>query len=319
MSVVIQGRYYNTSNSETVDKNYLSLCGLRFPLARGRTLIEEEQSYTRRNEKVIQDMKNRFEKEINVNKKTLDEIQKEVDLREDIAFFISHICVPHERTSKFKEDAGSKKISNSNEPIWPLILAKDYAIINGRVYPLKPASEPVFVNLDNKNYTLDRGEMKVEDAESKFINILTQRIRIQAMNDSVKVKEIAEKAKALDEKILSLETALKISRYPHCYEYGDIGYDTSIRCVYWLIPPHHNRSSGRSYSEGQSAAVLPLANGQLGTAGSFAERNDRNSPFAIFSYSLCLGFGLNGNSLEDKMLYLKTFANVVSTNGALHE
>lgn len=319
MSIIVQGRYYNTSNSAAVESNYLTLCGLRFPLVRGRTLIEEEQSYVRKNDKTIQQLKAAFEKEIDANGKTLDELKREVDTKEDVAFFISNICVPHARTSKPIEEKQTRILYQSNEPIFPTIINKNCAIINGRVYPLNRVSEPVFANLDNANYTIGSAETTVDGIESKFQNILMQRIRAMAINNSKKSKEFLDKTRQLDEKILSLETVLKVAKHAYSYEFGDLGYDTQIGSVYWLIEPHYNKTTGRNYSEGQSAATLKLTNKQLGTTGIFAERDSRNQPFVCVTSSHCMGFGLVGTTLEDKMQYLKTFASVVKRNGAIHE
>ena len=85
------------------------------------------------------------------------------------------------------------------------------------------------------------------------------------------------------------------------------------------MPPHSNANTGRSYGYGQSAGTLPLSNKVLGTSPKFAERENANYAFSINSGSVCTGdLTLDGDTLEDKMIFLKKFALEVADNGAFY-
>lgn len=321
MFLIVEGRYYNTSNSFPAEKDYLTLCGLRFPLERGRSLAEEEKNYRSRNKGLFQQFRNSFQEKMDANRGALCDVLKDIEEKEDVLFFLANICRPHDSPLRVLEPGRKteSRASDSAELIFPQVIGQGYAVINQRMYPLKPTEKPVFVLLNEKGYSLNPSRMSVEDAEHEFHRLLARQLELQALSDFEAAKNCQGELKKLDEKIGSFQVAAKVSRFRHCYEFGDIGYDTTLKSVYWLIPPHHNRTTGKSYKEGQSAAVLPLAKGLLGVTAKFAERKDRDSPFEISNLSHCLGFSLVGDSLEDKMHYLRTFVSVVERNGGFHE
>lgn len=325
MSLIINGRYYTATNAQITDMNYLALCGLRFPLKAGRQISDEEKSYMKQNSRCLQEFKIKTEKEINNEGRHLEEIKTDIETKKDIVFFLSNLCEPHNPFFLTEDNAENKQQNKSNsikenELIFPRIINTDYAIINKRLYPLKETSTPLFVNLNNKNYTIDTSNKTVEDVESYFQKSLEEKLKIQALKNSLKIKDFDKNINSLSDKIISLEVALKVSRFKHCYEFGDIGYDFSIKCVYWLIHPHYNKTTKKSYKQGQSAATISLNKGQLGTTGQFAERKDRNHPFRISNEKHCMGgCKLVGNSNEDKMYYLHSFANTVKNKGGFHE
>jgi hypothetical protein len=326
--LIIGGRYYNASHSEAANENYLTLCSLRFPLKRGRTIQEEEANYFKKNSGTLAKCKEEIGKQINLSDSCFQEIQRDISEKEEILFFLDNICKPHNgkvKAEKSAVQAYRERISvlspevYEEGPILPKMLDKNYLAINGRLYPLLEEKAPVFVSLEGKNYTIQGSDRTIDQIESDFNKILHQRIKRQVIKNSGMVEDLEGKANNLQEEINSLITNLNVSVYPHCYEFGDIGYDKKIMSVYWLIAPHHNKTTGKSYGEGQSAGTLRLNKGELATSALFADRGDRNSQFTISTSSHCLGFSLRGNSLEDKMQYLHTFANVVNKNGAFHE
>lgn len=325
MFLIVGMRYYNVENAQPVNKDYLELCSLRFPLKQGRMLTDEENSYLKINKKILQNLKTEIEKEITKKGAHLNDIKIDVETKEDILFFLSKICKPHnQKVDKNNKIQGEEQESfrfflEDNELIFPRIINKDYAVINKRLYPLKTTENPVFVSLNSQNYTIDVSNKTVEEVESTFQRFLKEKIRIQALKDSVKTKELEKKISNLNVEIASLEIELNVSKFVHCYETGDIGYDFTSKLVYWLIPAHYNHTTGKSYEEGQSAATLPLQGGKIGNTWRFAERKNRNSQFVTRSESHCLGFSLVGDSLEEKMQFLHTFANVVKENGAFYQ
>ncbi|MBU3913751.1 MAG: hypothetical protein KKB21_03395 [Nanoarchaeota archaeon] len=313
---IIDGRYYNASNSMPVVCNYLTLCDLRFPLSSGRKIDEEEAGYSKKHKELLLKRKSEFEKEFNSGRGT-SELEKELEILEDTAFFLEYLCKQHNFHLKVEEPQSYIQITDSliNEsPIFPEIIKGNHVVINRRVYPLEEIAQPVFINLNGKNYTILPSKMKVEDIERRFHEVLESRLRFQAMKDSEKVNELNWKTSILKEKIKIFIRDIKVSVYPHCYECGELGFDTSARCIYWLISPHHNETTGRRYSEGQCAAALHFSRKNLSTSAVLAERANRNSAFIINSTSPCMGFSFVGNTTEDKMFYLRKWATNVETN-----
>jgi len=324
MFLIVSATYYNTGNSKAVDTNYLTLCELRFPLTKGRSLIDEETSYLKRNNQRFQDFRQEVERQINEEGRHLEAIKQNLEIQEDVYFFLSQICQPHNPNSfeaNVKASVGENQfdLEYNKKPIFPQLLQKDCAIINQRVYPLDQTQEPIFVSLDGKNYTISSSTGRVEDVETNFQKILEERIRMQALRDSKRVDDLKGKISNLQEKIVSLGLALNAKKYTHCYECGDIGYDFTSKLVYWLIPGHDNHTTGKNYGEGQSAATLPLKNQTIETTPKFAERKNRDYQFETSSKDHCLGFKLVGNSPEEKMQFLHTFVNVVINNGAFYQ
>ncbi|MFA6022658.1 MAG: hypothetical protein WC781_01070 [Candidatus Pacearchaeota archaeon] len=320
---IIENRYYNVSNSYQVNENYLNLCGLCFPLHRAGLITEEEKNYLKKNSEEIKKMKNQTEQDFNKGK-GIESLTNELTKRENIHFFLSDICKPHNRDLKeqeYKPNLNSSKnlIFDDAELIFPGIISEDCVAINQRIYPLKECSEPLFVNINGKNYTIAPSLRTVDEAENIFQERLGRKIQIQAMRDSEKVNEIEKQISEIEQKNAVLEHNLKVKRYPYSYECNDLGFDTGIGCIYYLISPHSNYTTGKSYSEGQSAITLPLSKGVLGSVPKFAERNDRNQSFALSTQSHCLGISLNGNTLEDKMYFLRGVRHVIETNQAFYQ
>lgn len=312
MFLIIGSIYYNTSNSREVSENYLNLCDLRFPLTKGCSILDEEKNYIKKHNKKLQDSKIEIERQISKEGKHLDSINASLRVQEDIYFFLSNICKPHNpdaiRTDTTTNKQRTEYPKECDSFILPQILNGNYAIINQRIYPLEQTQEPIFVSLEGKNYTIKPSIATPEEVEESFQKILEEKIKIQAISNSKKTEELLQNIDNLQEKIIHLTITLKAKKYEHCYECGDIGYDFSSGLVYWLIQPHHNKTTGKSYKEGQSAATLALTNKNLGTTLKFAERKDKNSPFIISSQNHCQGdLRLGGNSLEDKMVYLRAF------------
>jgi len=311
--LIIDHTYYNISNSGDVNENYLNLCELRFPLTKGRSLLDEEKNYIKKNSKKLQDFKTEIEKQITKEGKHIGSIKESLEVQEDIHFFLSKICQPHNPDAAGTGTESSVQrteysIDCEESLILPQILNENYAIINQRIYPLQQIQEPIFVSLEGKNYTINTSIATPEEVEGNFQKILEERIKVQALSDSKKVGEILQNIDNLQEKIIHLTLKLNAKKYDSCYECGDIGYDFRSRLVYWLIPAHYNETTGKSYGEGQSAGTLSLIKKNLGTTLKFADRNERNSPFRISSKNHCHGdLKLGGNSLEDKMAYLRAF------------
>jgi hypothetical protein len=322
MFLIIDGRYYTASNSALAEEDYLSMCGLRFPLTQGRTLIEEEKGYLKKNEGSLKSMRSEIEKEIN-NGRGIEELTLSLELAEDLNFFLTNICQednPHLQLSNLPSFAGPvNRAYHGYASMMTVIFSGDHAIINRRVYPLQKTDKPSFVFLCGQHYTLASSRMTVEDVESRFQEILTQQLKFQAIQDSNKVKEISGDLALADAKNEALLHDLKVQRYKYCFECGDKGFDTYARVIYCPIPAHYNSTSGKSYSEGQSAATLPFSKKVIGTSAMFAERLDRDHPFIVSSQNHCLGtLKLHDNSIEEKIYFLRGFASEVKMNGAFY-
>jgi hypothetical protein len=320
MFLIIGSRYYNTENSNLTNRDYLNLCGVRFPLKKGRSLLKEEQRYMQKNKKQLEQYKDEIEKKINQDGIGIAELHQDIVKQEEILFFLSKICSAYESPTTLKYQRQSQQSpQQEKESILMQIIGEDCAVINRRLYPLKQVGAPLFINIEEKNYTLCPSHIEVHTIEALFQKKLTEKLKIEVLKNSEKLKGLEEYSQELQSEIYSLEIFLKIKRYSHCYELQDLGYDSSIRSVYWLIPPHNNITTNKSYKEGQSAMTLPLNGEELGTSARFAERQDRNSPFRLVQNSHCLGFSLVGDSFEDKMAYLRKAAHNVYRNKSFHE
>lgn len=323
--LVVNGRYYNAGNFEPTERNYLNLCGMTFPLSQGREISDEEKSYMRKHENKIKELQEDIEKDIRSGN-ILSSLRAELSLLQDTHFFLTEICPRYDPEVKIKQyvkeqNAFIPKFDpfRTNQTFLPEILQGNCLVINGRVYPMKRSNQPEFVDLNGVSYTIDRSTRTIDDVEKTFHNKLTEAVKSFTIAESETAHRIEQDTVELKEKIELLKEDLHVSQYNHCYELGDIGFDTSIKSVYWLIPPHYNHTSGANYGEGQSAVSLSLTNGNLATAARFVERNDSNSAFNFHSHGNCYGFSFSGSSLEDKMHYLHTCSVVVFNNQRFYQ
>lgn len=322
--LLIDGRYHNVGNSADVDKNYLNLCGLTFPVMPGRKIADEEKDYLRKNAKDVKKLRDDIEKEVEGGK-GIEYLTNELALYKGVDFFLTEICAKHNPHLKIRhfsfaqQDVAGLKPFSSEQTYFDEIIKEDSLVVNGRVYPLRKSQKAEFVNLNGVNYTIDRSRVTVDDVEKKFHELLTGAIRSFVISNSDVPKKMEREILLLKRKIAVLTEDLKVKQYPHCFECGDIGFDTSIRSVYWLIPAHYNSTSCADYSEGQSAVSLPFANNDLIAAARFVDRANRNSPFSPHPHSNCYGFGFAGSTLEDKMQYLHTCATVVFQNKRFYQ
>ena len=317
MFLVVNGRYYNTSNSGAAESDYLSLCGLRFPLRKGMKIDEEERNYMKKNHDLFDNFRKNIRLKIDSKESSISDISNNLEKIENLIFFLNDVCPCYDEKLKRLDINDRTRIQNlgSDKSILSELLNQNYAIINGRIYPLKQTETPVFVNLEGKTYTFDASNKLVDEVEADFHQFLQERLEKQSIEDS---KRMLGEIGRIQNKLCSLEIILNVSKFPCCYEYGNVGYDSSIKSIYWLVAAHYNKTTGKHYKEGQSSAMLPINNSTLGTVGIFAERNDRVSPFELSGGAPHFGgLSLVGNSLRQKIRYLHTLANAIAKQGAL--
>ena len=322
---LVSGRYYNAQESSNITSDYVSLSGVNYPLNPGRTLVEEEQSYIKRNSDVLKKRIAEIKSDIK-NGKLMDEKSRELEILRDINFFLTYIAKPDNPDSKTREyrDRIITAVAEENIlngiSLFSEIVPNNCAVINGRIYPLREIEQLSFLRVYGKNYTFNASKMTVDDVENAFKGQLEQELIGRVMKGSGRYNEVSDEIMNLRNKNILMAEDLGVKRYPYCYESGDIGFDFSIRRIYCLIKPHSNQSTGRTYSEGESASTLTLENGVIGGDTRFADRNNRNSPFTVNSGSHCLGsLTLQGNTLEHKMQFLRLFAKEVYDNGKFYE
>lgn len=329
MFLIVGGRYYNASNSRDVNQDYLTLCGLKFPLTQGGNLEEEETTYMKRNARVMEEFKEDLERKINTGKESVPEIENDIKRKKDVLFFLKEICVEHAR--KFSQHQNmiyttqsSPIYSRDKDAIFPKIIQKDYAVINERLYPLINSELPVFVSLKGKNYSLSSGEKTVGEVNSSFKQMLSQKLRLDAMQKCGKVKELERERQCLGNDIDARLNSLNVFLYRHAIEWNNddtiVGYDTTSKLLYCLIAPHQNQTTGQGYSEGQAVAALPFENMIIGTTAKFYSRNSRDSPLIIPSQSQCSGdLKLLGQTITDKLIYIRALAHQIFTNRAFYQ
>ena len=142
MFLVFDGRYYTAGNSCHTDRDYLEFCGLRFPLSQGRLVADEERGYLKKNSGKIQELKSKAEKEINSGK-GIEELTRQLEVLEEINFFLVKICKEDNSGFEFRgyrvnaESAADSLLDTS--PIFSGLIDGNCAVVNGRVFPLKPA------------------------------------------------------------------------------------------------------------------------------------------------------------------------------------
>ncbi len=329
MFLIVGDRIYHTTNSREVDKNFIFLFGLNFPLKRAETLEELEERYQKRNSAELQKFKEQHVEAL--NEKNIRELETALKTKEDLMFFFREICTRYNLSTGYKSSicqfiaqqrAREKRAEEprGKEHTLKKILTFNCAVVNGRIYPLEDYTSTFFANLDGKNYQIARAVMTVEEAEKAFFDQFALALKKEALLDFEQEKESSKRILELEKEIGSIEVLDGVRKYTHSYEFGEIGFDTSSKLVYWLLRPHYNETSGKSYGEGQSAVTLTLQSKNLGSTVKFAERNDRNSRFDIYSGSNCYGDATsmppfdssNKNSIEDRMFMLRTCAQMVN-------
>jgi hypothetical protein len=321
--LLVEGRYYTASNASPVEDNFIAFCGLRFPLTPGTNLTEEEHNYFRKNDNKLKEAQEDIQKEIS-HGRGIEELTSAIGLADDLNFFLTDICQADNTHLPIREDIlplrQANDLSGGYSAILPEILTGNYAVINKRVYPLKQTDKPSIVFLNEQNYTLAPSKISVEEVESVFQKTLFQQMKLHAIKDSQKVRELTGQLALLEAKNEALIRDLKIEKHQYCFECGDDkGFDIYSRFIYCPIRSHYNHDTGKSYGEGQSAATLPFSGRTIGSNAMFAERPNKESPLVISSQSHCLGtLKLHDNSTAAKMYYLRGFALEVQRNEGFH-
>ncbi len=341
--VLSDGIYYHAGNSGPITADYIELCNIRLPLNRWGTLGEEENIYRRRNQGRFQELKQNIRKTI--AGKTIDfEIDSKV--KEDVYFFLKYICKPYQQGGSGTEKNSFRANESYQSPapdkakgIYESLLPRHCAVINRRIYPLREDKKNVFVSLRSRDYRLSTSIATVCQMEAKFQDFLESQIVSEVISENAGESHRIEHLERTGKDIASLEVTLGIQKHAYCYEFGVLGYDTSIRSVYCLISPHYNKTSGESYGEGQIAATLPisaLCDDSVSAAARIATRTSREDPFYFREEAHCFGSVKvaavmeditlpNGKKsqrptfpLESKMYYLQNVAVTVHSNGAFH-
>lgn len=326
MFLIFNGRYYLASNSSENCSDFITLQDLKFPLKPGRTLIDEEQNYFKKNSDKIKEKGLQIEKQINSGV-GLEDLNKQITLLNHTLFFLENVVHqdnPHAKINKYHYFDSDEEKSNSPEKMifLPRILDSNYFIANGRVYNLVEKNQPSYVFLNGKHYSFTRSLHTLDQVEESFQKLLEQELWTIARKNSSKYKEMHQKIAELEAKNNFLIQDLKVTRYGACLEAGNTGFDLANHFVYELILEHYNHTSNKKYAEGQSGIVMKVVNGQLDPQGiiRFAERNDRNSPFVIHPHGNCYGpLKLSGPEHEHKMYYIRNAAGLVKVKGGFYQ
>jgi hypothetical protein len=293
MFVIARGRYYNTCNAASRADDFLSVGGLVFPLVPGNLLPAEEQMYSRRNHRALEELKLEIEKEVNSGCGFAN-LKAEHTKAKDLGLFLKRLCRPindHLPNVKLaSEDFTTTQIPEALAgAILPGILPADCAVINERVYPLSRIDRPSFVRLHQQDFTFAPSVGTMEEMEGRFFGEVRNRLRNQVLLASDMARTMKKRLVDLNAENRRLERELHIQSHPYCRECGDIGFDTGIGYVYWIVQPHSNSATGCTYAEGQCAVGVELKNQQLSLAVRFLYRDSRNAPFKIHSQCACLG------------------------------
>jgi hypothetical protein len=321
MFLIVDGRYYNVSEAEFVEGDYLNL-GIRFPLKEGTTILEEERVYMKRNSRLFEEYKQRFREKVKVGEESIEDIKKDIEEKSDLLFFLEQVCPLYDRNLTLPDFKKIERTVNAEveKCFMPDLITQDYAVINGRLYPLIPTEEHIFVSLDGKKYTFGSSSETVDEIEGYFQTRLNQLIKWQAMQEIENLKTFRASEADLGKRINLLETLLSIGKSRYCYEYARLGYVPYHKRIYFLILPHYNHTTARQYGEGQSAVTLPFVKGIVGTDIKFMERKSRNHQFELDNtQSFCLEVYPKGDTLLDKLDYLYSAAHVIWKNQAFHE
>jgi hypothetical protein len=319
--LIVGGRQFNASNSDDVDENYLDLCGTRLPLFPGRTLVDEEEAYLRRNRESLDDIEKKIEAEINTGR-GIEDLNSELSISKDVHYFLREICAEynyHVRLSSYQKKTQEHRTVDRKIPFMSETLKDDFLVMNMRLYPLVRSREPVFAKLNGQGYTIEKSRMKVEDVEKQFQDKIYSTSRAFIVASLEKTRNIESETAELKERSEILMNDLNVSRLPYALECGDLGFAKNLRGVYYLLAPHQNYTSEKSYGEGQSAVFMALTGGVLSGTAQFVERNDRNSQFTVHPHSNCYGTSCTGNTMEEKMLYLRVCKQVVESNNRFYQ
>jgi len=335
MLLVMNGKIYHTGNSEERSSNFLSLCGLNFPLIKGELLNESEERYTRRSKSEIEKFK--AEKIGLLNDQYIKNLEQLLKQKEDAVFFFREICPGYDPLFRptYISDPDFLRQSSAHETgqnqtssgIFENLLCFNCAVINGRIYPLQSANSEVFVNLEGSNYELSRAVETIDDVEKEFQKRLADKLTEESAKEFERGKENEGIVSNLVREIGSLEVIRGIKKYQNCYEFGEIGYDFSAKLIYWIVIPHFNETTGRTYSEGQCAVTLEFENKKFGSSVKFAERDNRDCKFIIHPNSNCYGGATRmtsfeegkNDSVDDKMYMLRTCAEMVFAQRKFYE
>lgn len=326
--LIFDSRVYNVANASETNKDHVYLAGLRFPLVSGRTLKEEENSYFKRNAPKILDEARKIEEQLE-KKGGIEDLVNEAEIVSDINCFIKRISKadnPYVKTTKYTplklEFTIDGQFSLEGLSVIPSIIEGNYLVANSRFYPLLPTNKLSTVLINEKNYTLDKSRLTIQEFEKKFQEKLTEELKLRAIARSKQYKELKIETENQKAENKHLVEQIGIRTTPFAYESGNEGFDFSIRRVYVLIKEHYNHTTGKSYEEGQSAATLELIRGEIPSKldARFAERATPDSPFVVSTLPHCLGsLHIRGKRIEEKMFYLRKVAVTIATKGGFYQ
>jgi len=327
--LIVGRRYYHLSKTPEQANGFIIYLNNKFHIAPGISLEDEERCYISENSRFFCEFK-KIEKDKLAKILGVECIEGDINLKNDILFFLNKIALPEsERTLSKQQKERYRELSYKvfeakkvQSFVFPMIIGGDCIIMNKNIFPLdySKSSGQVFVN--GRYYVIRDGAVATTDIVEREFH---RRFR-KKLEDEV-YAEFSEAQRSESDISINLHmSAIGASKYRCAYEYGDLGFDTSIRRVYHLIKPHYNYNTGKSYIEGQSAGTIDLVNGKLGESPRFAERPDRNSPFTTLDHMphhLLGDGGINsgesiGNSVPERIWHLKNFAANVSRLGSFH-
>ncbi len=325
MLLVSAGFLYLTKNAQEVGDDYLSLCGLKFPLMRTESLADMEARYRKRLRCEIERFQEDF---LTVTEDVfISELEETLRVEKGVCFFLKEICPRYDLRAyeimmkNHESDVKPKVKPEAGKAILESLLEKNCAVINGRIYPFQRTTQDVHGKFKGVSFQLTQAVALTDDVERQFRTAFIERLKEEAMAKLNKGRSEYVKTRELVRELSSLGVFKGLKKYDHCYEYGQIGYDFTAKVIYWLTAPHFNHTTRKRYKEGQSAVTLTLNGGILGIQADFAERNDRNEAFVPCGKNICVGgaYRMERKTIEDKIYYLKTFKEMVEAEKRVYE
>ncbi|MFH1586134.1 MAG: hypothetical protein ABIB79_05185 [archaeon] len=316
MFVVSGGHIYHTESSRTCNGDYISLCGLFFPLRKSETLRNMEERYMQKNSDKFRGYKSAYAKSIKADKKFLNLFSGKLEENKNFYFFLSKIipiCIGKDiRLGKIKQNGQIDYILESH-------LQNNLAVINKRIYPLTKVPIPSVVKINGVDYFLNVSNRTVNAFEEEFRDSLTRKLEDDVHHGLAEIDEFTEELSKLSRDISHLVVKKHFNVTRNGIEYGDIGYDSNIKKVYHLLAPHYNKNTGKHYGKNQAAIGVDLISGQLSSNSSLLFRENSNSYFTVDYGRCCLGFSPKGNSPQSIVAFLRKAAINIEANRRVHE
>ncbi len=316
MFVIFNNTIYHTENAGMPNENYLSFFGLFFPLKKSETIQNIETRYIKRNSDVFEEFKRNYLATLRAGDDFVKNLDREIKNNKSLYFFITKI-IPSYIEEKIREES---KEAKNDEAILEEIVHGNVAVLNKRVYSLAEIDISSVVRISGRHFWIKKSEKTIDRLEEEFQNRLEEKLKKEAIKEMNGAEEIKNKLISLEGFVRDLVVRRHLNSDGNFYEYGDVGYDSKLNKIYHLLPPHFNKTKLKHYGEGQAAIAVDINEGNLTLTNKSVVlfRKNRESDFSVDESYLCLGFGINGNSTEKVVSFLKKASVNIGVNKRFH-